>query len=80
MVASDESDTVGIANFECEEEEERFHGEEAAIDEVAKKEVVGVGTLTSYLCAHPRTEQVERHQYAVGSPERRRGLAVAVAV
>ena len=42
MIAADEGDAVGVADFEAEEEQERFEGVEATVDEVAHEEVVGV--------------------------------------
>jgi hypothetical protein len=35
VVASDEGDAVGVADFEAEEEKKCFEGVEAAVDEVA---------------------------------------------
>ena len=42
VVAADEGDAVGVADFEAEEEQEGFERVEAAVDEVAHEEVVGV--------------------------------------
>jgi len=35
VVSADESDTIGVANFEAKEEEEGFERVEAAVDKVA---------------------------------------------
>jgi len=42
VVAADERDAVRVADFEREEEKERFDAVEAAVDEVAQEEVVGL--------------------------------------
>jgi hypothetical protein len=34
VVSADESDAIGVANFETEEKEERFERVEAAVDKV----------------------------------------------
>lgn len=40
-------DTVWVTNFECQKEQERFDAVEPAVDEVAKKQVIGVGAVTT---------------------------------
>ena len=48
MVAADEGDAVGVADFEAEEEEEAFEGVETAVDKVTHEEVVCIGDVTAY--------------------------------
>ena len=54
MVAADEGDAVGIADFEAEEKQEGFERVKAAVDEVAHEEVVGI--------RHVATDSEELHQ------------------
>lgn len=44
MIATDESDSVGVSHFETKEEEERFERVEASVNEVAW------GTISPALC------------------------------
>mmetsp|Transcript_22016 Transcript_22016/g.45016 ORF Transcript_22016/g.45016 Transcript_22016/m.45016 type:complete len:282 (-) Transcript_22016:30-875(-) len=48
VIAPDERDAVGVADFEGEEEEEGFDGVVAAVDEVAEEEVVFVGGVAAH--------------------------------
>ena len=45
VVSADEGDSVGVADFQGEEEEEGFDGVVAAVYEVAEEEVVFVGAF-----------------------------------
>lgn len=47
MISTDEGDTVWIAHFEAEKQEERLKGIESAIDKIAHEEVVGIGDIAS---------------------------------
>ena len=45
MIASDECDSVGISDFQGQQEQEGLHTIEASIHEIAQKQVVDFGTV-----------------------------------
>ena len=47
VVAADERDAVGVAHFECEEQQECLDRVEPAVDEIAHEKVVGVGAVVA---------------------------------
>lgn len=49
MIASDESDSVGITNFECQEKEESFHRIETTINEIAHEKIIGGWNISTNL-------------------------------
>lgn len=48
MVPSYQCDSIWVSDLEAEEEHEALEGVEAAIDEVAHEEVVGVGNIAAH--------------------------------
>ena len=49
MISSDESDSLGVAHLESQQEQERLDRVVASIDEITHEQVVGVGALASNL-------------------------------
>ena len=48
MVPSYQRDSIWVSDLEAEEEHEALEGVEAAIDEVAHEEVIGVGNIATH--------------------------------
>ena len=48
VVAADEGDAVGVADFERQQQEERLHAVEAAVHKVAHEKVIGVGDVAAH--------------------------------
>lgn len=47
MVAADERDAIGVADFEAEKEKERLQGIESAIDKITHEQIIGVRDISS---------------------------------
>ena len=49
VIASDQSDTLRVTNFQGEQKKERLDRIVATIDEISHEQVVGVGALAAHL-------------------------------
>lgn len=69
VIAAYERDTIGIANLEREQEQERLDRVEATIDKVAKEQVVGLGHVAAH--AEQLFQIVELTVYVAANGDRR---------
>ena len=69
VVAPDERDAVRVAHFEREQQQEGLHRVEAAVDEVAQEQVVGLGHVAAH--AEQLLQVVELAVYVAADGHRR---------